>query len=237
MLKIIISGGGMFLVGLLFSLIFKRKKRVAFIYILYGAIIWIVTIALKFAWAVPVNKLLNNWIYTVLPAKIAGPLFWVYVGLLTGIFECGGIYLIIRYSRLKKMSLFESYGFGYGFGCIEAILLGLAQFAAVAAMATGKAPVPYIGWLTVPAPIVERVMTIFLHLFTTLLIIYAIKERKPYLFWLSFLYKSFVDTIAAWAQLSFGVTTASHIWIVEGILLIVTSVSIVGSIMFLQKRE
>ncbi|TES91225.1 MAG: YhfC family intramembrane metalloprotease [Candidatus Cloacimonadota bacterium] len=235
-LQRIVAGFGMILAGLLFSLIFKKRKKIGFIFIFYGAITWVITVALKFIWALPINEHLYSWLYSVLRAEIAGPLFWVYIGSLTGIFECGGIYLIVRFSRLKKMSLFESYGFGYGFGCIEAFLLGLAQLAAVTAILTGKVQIPALGWLAVPAPIVERVMAIFLHLFTTLLIIYGIKEGRPSLFWFSFLYKSIVDTIAAWAQLSFGVSTVSHIWLVEGMLLIVTSVSIIGSVMFLKKK-
>ena len=231
----IISGAGMILVGFLFPLILKKRKNIAFSYILYGAVAWIITVLLKLAWALPVNKHLYSLLYSLLTAKIAGPIFWLYVGLLTGIFECGGIYLIIRFSKLKNMSLFESYGFGYGFGGIEAVLIGFTQFATIVAISIGKAKIPNMPWSMVPAPIVERVMTIFLHLFTTLLIIYAVKGKRLSLFWLSFLYKSLVDAIAAWSQLSFGVTTILHIWIVEGILFVVTLPSIIASVMFLRK--
>jgi uncharacterized membrane protein YhfC len=236
-LQRVVSGSGMVLTGLLFVFIFKKRKKIRFIYIVYGALAWIVAIALKFAWALPVNKHIYSWLFSVLESDIAGPIFWVYVGLLTGIFECIGVYLTIRFTKLKKMSLMESYGFGYGFGCIESILLGLTQFAAIAAIITGQHQPGTIGWLSVPAPIIERIVTIFLHLFTTLLIIYSIKEHKPLFFIISFIYKSFIDTIAAWAQLSFGIDTLSHLWIVEGIVVFFSSFAIAGSILFLKKKS
>ncbi len=236
-LQKIISGSGMILAGILFLFIFKIRKSIAFKYILYGGIVWAGTIALKFTCALLLNKHIYGFLYSALPAKVADPLFWVYVGLLTGIFECGGIYLVIKLTKLKNISKWESYAFGYGFGSTEAILIGLAQLLSIIAIFTGQIPVMQIDWLVIPAPIVERVMAIFLHLFTTLLIIYGIKENKPSLFWISLLYKSLVDAIAAWAQLSFGITSTSHIWLVEGIFFIVTSFSIVGSILFCRRGE
>lgn len=234
--RILVAGTGMLLVGISFAGFFKTRTHTAFKYIAFGGVTWLCTVILKFAWAVPINKHIYNLLQSYLIPEVAGPIFWIYVGLLTGIFECGGIYLLIRFSKLRNMSLSESFGFGYGFGCIEAIFLGLGQLVTIIVIASGN-PLPIdFGWSMVPAPIFERIMVIFLHLYTTLLIIYSIKERKQYLFWLSFLYKSFVDVIAAWAQLSYGVSTPSHIWTVEGLIFIATFISIVGSIAFL-KRE
>ncbi len=235
---IAVSGTGMLLVGILFVVIFKKRKlTVSLRVVSYGALAWFVAVMLKFAWAIPVNRHVQNLLNLYLLPEVAGPLFWIYVGLLTGIFECGLIYLLFRFSRLKSLSLDETYGFGYGFGCIEAILLGLAQLLTCIAIATGRIPTVGISWLVVPAPIIERIMTIFLHLFTTLLIIYSIKESKPHLFWLSFFYKSFVDTIAAWAQLSYGINTTAHLWTVEGIFLIATLPSILGAVYFLKRKR
>jgi uncharacterized membrane protein YhfC len=236
-LKIALSAAGMLLAGSLFLIIFKTRKRdVPISYIAFGALAWFVAVILKFAWAIPINHHVQDLLHRFLLPELANPLFWIYVGLLTGIFECGLIWLIFRFSRLGNASLSSSYGFGYGFGCIEAILLGLSQIASLVAIATGKLPSVGLSWLVVPAPIIERVMTIFLHLYTTLLIIYSIKESKPSLFWLSFLYKSFVDTIAAWAQLAYGIDTTAHLWTVEGLIFIVTLPSVLGAIQFL-KRE
>lgn len=235
---ILISGMGMLLAGILFILCFKwRRPRVSMKIIACGALAWFVAVVLKFAWAIPVNHRIQHLLTRYLLPEIADPLFWIYVGLLSGIFECGLIYLLFRFTRLKDLSLDDSYGFGYGFGCIEAILLGLAQLFSFIAMATGRIPAVGISWLVVPAPILERIMTIFLHLCTTLLIILSIRESRPRLFWLSFLYKSLVDTIAAWAQLSYGIASPSHLWIVEGMLLIAIIPSILGSIHFLKRKN
>lgn len=235
---IAVSGTGMLIVGILFIIFFKRKKPgTSFTVVLSGALVWFVAVVLKFAWALPLNRHIQALLSKYLIAEVADPLFWLYVGLLTGIFECGLIYLVFRFTRLKTISLDNAYGFGYGFGCIEAILLGVAQLLACIAIATGQMPSIGISWFVVPAPIIERVMTIFLHLYTTLLIIYSVKESKPHLFWLSFLYKSLVDTVAAWAQLSYGIETTSHLWTVEGLIFIVTFPSLLGAIHFLKRGK
>jgi uncharacterized membrane protein YhfC len=235
---IAISGTGMLLTGILFVFFFKKRRpHASFRIITFGALTWLAAVVLKFAWAIPINRhiqaLLNRYLYP----EVADPLFWIYVGLLTGIFECGLIFLLFRFSRLKAVSLDDAYGFGYGFGSIEAIILGLAPLLSCIAIATGRIPTVEISWLVLAAPIVERIMTIFLHLFTTVLIIYSIKESRPSLFWLSFLYKSFVDTIAAWAQLSYGIDTTSHLWTVEGIIFVVTLPSVLGAVYFLKRRK
>jgi uncharacterized membrane protein YhfC len=235
--RILVSALGMMLAGLLFILFFKGRKKAAFRFIAFGGLTWFVAVMLKFAWAIPINRHVQSLLNRYLLPEVANPLFWIYVGLLTGIFECGLIYLLFRFTRLKTISLDESYGFGYGFGSIEAIILGVAQLLTCIAIATGHIPGIGITWLSIPAPIIERIMTIFLHLYTTLLIIYSIKESKPYLFWLSFLYKSFVDAIAAWAQLSYGVSSISHLWIVEGIIFVATLPSIFGAVMFLRREK
>ncbi len=57
--------------------------------LLLEGLTWTISVVLKIAWAVPTNKPILNFLKSKLPVKLSGPISWSYIGLLTGIFECG----------------------------------------------------------------------------------------------------------------------------------------------------
>jgi uncharacterized membrane protein YhfC len=190
--------------------------------------VWIVSVALKFAWAMPINKRLLNLLLSVLGNTLGNLIFWIYVGLLTGIFECGITYLFVRYSKMRKYDYNQAVSFGIGFGSVEAILLGVVSlYSVIVAMLRPNLLPPEVlsamrpqNLLVIPAPIIERFFTILIHIFSSILIFYSIKNKIYSFFWLSFAYKTIIDAIAAWANLSFNINILSHLWIIELIVII-----------------
>ena len=148
--------------------------------------------------------------------------------MLTGIFECGITYLFIKYSKMRKYNYNQAVSFGIGFGSVEAILLGVVSLYSVlvAILRPDLLPGNVLqamrpqNLLVIPAPIVERLFTIVMHTFSSVLIFCSIKNKVFSLFWLSFVYKTVIDAIAAWGNLSFNINILSHLWIIELIVII-----------------
>jgi uncharacterized membrane protein YhfC len=55
---------------------------------------------------------------------------------------------------------------------------------------------------TIQLSIVERASAMAAHCLASVLLIYAVRTRRQLWFWLSFGYKTLIDTIAAWAILA-----------------------------------
>lgn len=241
----LISGIGMIIVALFPILYWKRKT--AFKYFSWGALAWIVAVALKFAWAVPLNAPIINFLENQLPVGLAGPLAWIYVGLLTGIFECGIVLgLIYLVSSLRKANWEDAVGYGIGFGAVEALLLGLGSLISVSLVAffpevlpqdVLEAIRPPESLWHIPIPIVERAAAIVIHLFSTILIVYAFITKMWKWFWLSFLYKTVVDAIAAYIHLAYGVDelTMTGWWILEIVFVFLALVGLWG-LMKIQRK-
>lgn len=217
----LIGGLGMIAVAAGF-VIYAALHRLGWRYLGLGALAWVVTVVLKFVWALAFNQTIYAALQSVLPASLADPIFALYVGALTGLFEVLLLWLVMRYTRLGRMTWGHALAFGIGFGVVEALLLGLQSLAnAVFAIAT-PALVPVgpeaIAQMNNPllqlAPIIERFFAILLHIFSCLLVIYAARTRQARWFWLAFVYKTGIDTVAALAQIR-GLVTYPTIWAIE----------------------
>jgi uncharacterized membrane protein YhfC len=213
-----------------------------------GALAWIISVALKIAWAVPTNKPILNFLKSKLPAKLSGPISWSYIGLLTGIFECGiALAFVLKFDILHQASWVDILTFGVGFGAVEALILGLVSLGHIGYYTIRPESIPEKdrekckitpnSLLMIPAGIVERTAALPIHIFTKVLIILAVQQNIYLLFWLSFGFKSFVDGIAAWMHLEKdikNVAKASQFWAYESIFIVLALISIAG-IMLLQR--
>src|SRR5262249_10985625 len=116
----LLSGIGMMVVGIVAVLLWRRGREASWKAFGLGALAWAVGVALKLGWAAPTNALIERDLDRALPGWIAAPAFWLYVGLLTGVFECGVALLFVRRTRLTAAGWDEAVGFGIGFGAAEA---------------------------------------------------------------------------------------------------------------------
>jgi uncharacterized membrane protein YhfC len=225
---VLVPGLGMMLVAVIF-VIYALRRGGTWGYLGLGALAWTVTVVIKFLIALSINQNIYRALYV--PGALFAPgsiLFYLYVGALTGLTEVLLTWLLLRYTRLGRVSWKNVLAFGIGFGGLEALLLG---FSSLAGMLTGlfagqtlpAATITAMAQANNPlfdlAPIVERIATIFCHILANTLLFYAVATRQWRWLWVSFIYKSLLDTVAAFAQL-WGVGSLAHIWIIEAIIIV-----------------
>jgi len=239
--SILLPGMGMILVALAFVLYAARRRWLGWRYLGMGGLFWILTVLFKFAFAIPVNPVLFR-LLGVNQDKLFSPgnlIAYVYVGALTGIFEAGLAYLILRKIRWGKATLNQALAFGIGFGVIEALLLGFSNlFSSLVAMTSPNVlPIASLGTLAHNAtfalglaPVVERLSVIFAHIFACVLIFYAIARGETKWAWYAIIYKTLLDTPAAFASFWGVVGSASKIWTIEAILFIFGLIGLWGTI-------
>ena len=194
-------------------LLYRRGRSVSWTIFGLGALAWTISVALKFAWAFPMNAPVKAGLDAVLPPRAADPIFWIYIGLLTGIFECGFTLVFVRMTRLRTAEWREAVAFGIGFGAIEAFLLGLLSFVGILLLVVfwdqlpGETKAAVAGrvrgdLLAIPMPVAERVSALVAHVFTCVLIVHGVRVREWRWFWIAFAYKSALDAFAAWGLLA-----------------------------------
>ncbi len=237
---VLLPGVGMILVALAFVIYAARRKILGWRYLGLGALFWVLTVAVKFAFAVPINPLVFQALGVTgdrlfSPGNLAA---YLYIGALTGIFEAGLAWLILSKVRWGRAGWTQALVFGIGFGVIEALLLGLAGFGSslVAMLSPESLPVYTLGSLASNAtlgmgfaPIVERLSVIFAHIFSCVLIFYAIASGEIKWGWLAILYKTLLDTPAGFAAF-LGADTIEKIWTLEAVIAIFGLVGLWGTL-------
>lgn len=224
---LLIPGIGMMAIALGTVTYWKAHSKVALSFFLWGAAAWIVGVALKLIAAIPQSAIITGS-RELLPRYLSESVLWLYMGLLTGIFECGmALVFASRVKKIRQADWKEAAGFGFGFGAVEALLMGLGSLglALLATLAPDRLPPTLLeipasamdAILGFSAPIVERIIFVVIHAFSCLLIVYAVQTKDWKWFWAAFLYKTVVDGIAGFAQLTYGVEnlTIIGIWLLE----------------------
>jgi len=235
-------GLGMIIVGI-FSILWSLNYGSKLSLILIGFLAWIVSVGLKFAWSIPTNKKIINYLEKKFSSKLSGPITWAYIGSLTGIFECGiSLLFVLFIPSLLNANWQGIIGFGIGFGAIESIILGLISLTSNLYFLIKPSAAPKevkklwkkyrkYSFAAISTPIVERAATIPIHVFTIILIVLAVQQNMYYLFWLSFFFKSFVDSVAAWSHFKLDITNwkkPKQIWFVEFLIIIFGIISLFG---------
>jgi len=215
-----IAAAGMIAVALIAVIGWRRRAKASWASFGIGALAWTIGVALKFAWAVPANKRVLAFLASHL-GRLGAPASWLYIGLLTGVFEVGATWLLVRTTRVRRASRADATGFGIGFGAVEAALLGMVSFAVVAVIAlfwshlpleAQKALASHGGRWTFLIPIFERAYTIVAHAVSCILVVEAVQQRRARWFVASFVYKTLVDGIAAWGIMAWDVrSNLAHI--------------------------
>lgn len=225
---ILLGGTGMIVVAIVF-VVYTAIRRLGWAYLGLGALLWIVTVAVKFALAIPFNPAIYRALNSALHGGIGIGLFDLYVGLLTGVTEVGIVWLVLRYTRLGRVEWNRVLAFGVGFGTVEAFLLGVSSLLTglTVLLAPNAIPSEALVQLTILnnglygiAATIERFFTVFIHIFANVLIFFAIAHKQVRWFWLSFAYKSLIDGWAAWGRLAGMTATVEQLWILEALVVL-----------------
>jgi len=231
---------GMILISLAFVIYAGLKRWLGWRYLGMGALFWIITVVAKFVFAIPINpivfRVLNvNYDHVFSPGNLMA---YLYIGALTGIFEVGLAYLLLRKRRWAKITWHQALVFGIGFGVIEAILLGCVGLvsALVGVTSPDVLPIPTLGNLASSAtlvmglaPVIERLSVIFAHIFACVLIFYAIASGETKWVWLAVLYKTLLDAPAGLATF-WGVGSAEKLWTIEALIAFFGLIGLWGTI-------
>jgi uncharacterized membrane protein YhfC len=239
--SVLLPGAGMILVALAFVFYATRRQWLGWRYLGMGALFWVLTVLVKFAFAIPVNPVVFR-LLEVTREHLFSPgnlIAYFYIGALTGIFEAGLAYLILRKIRRGKATWSQALAFGIGFGVIEALLLGFSNlFSSFVAMTSPDTlPIASLGTLAHNAtfvmglaPVIERLAVIFAHIFACVLIFYAIASGEAKWAWFAILYKSLLDTPAGFASFWGVVGFAGKIWSIEAIMIVFGLIGLWGTI-------
>lgn len=225
----LMSGIGMTLVAVGFVVYLIVTHQMDWKYLGLGVPAWIITILLKLSWATAANPDVYSGLTNALPEAAAMPIFYLYVGALTGVFEVAVVWLAIRYTRLGQDTTWKNaLSFGVGFGAVEALLLGISSAASIVMAMTMPSTFP-LGALEQfaqagnplygLAPIVERFFTILVHICSNVLIFYAVAQKQPRWFWLAFAYKTLLDAGAAFGQMA-GIDSLATLWALEAFVIV-----------------
>ncbi len=219
------SGGLMMLVALVAVLIWWWHSRVQWRWFWAGAGIWTVGVALKFAVAIPLNRVIfEKGVHAIGLKLVVGS---IYSGLMTGIFEIGITLAAALVWRRLAAEPARAVAVGVGAGAFEALLLGLGAAAGtLAAIATGQTEVVLkslaviatqtpLMWLAGPA---ERVIAILAHTASRVLVLRAVAGRRWWGFWAGFSWLSAIDLLAGVVLLT-GMTSSGSLWRIELMLL------------------
>lgn len=227
----LLQGIGMVAVALLAVIWWRHLTGVHARNFLWGGLSWLLAMLGKGIAATSIPRLTTR-LRILTPAYLSEPALWLYIGLLTGVFECGVSLIVVRLiRRIQTADWREAVGYGLGFGGAEALLLGIYStvILALVIMIPDDLPPELLevvdsgnaSLLAIPVPIVERVVVILLHVFSSILVVYAVQRQEWRWFWASFLYKTAIDTLAGYIQISYGVQnlTLGGAWLVELLLL------------------
>lgn len=209
-----------------------------------GGGLWVAAIALKLVWALAFNTPIFEALTGNLPPGVGAWAFYVYVGALTGVFECLALYPVARYvGPVRRLDRNGALALGVGFGATEAALLGLAALANWLAVIVAPASLPPealavmgpIDWILAPAAGVERVTAIAVHAFCCFAILHAARTGALAWLWAAVALKTGLDTAAAWAGLGFGLTSAAHVWTAEAILAVFGVLAVWGLVVLVPR--
>lgn len=236
----LLPGAGMILISLVFVIYAARRRWLGWRYLGMGMLFWVLTVIVKFAFAIPVNPILFRALGVTQDNlfSLTNLIGYFYIGALTGIFEAGLTYLILRKIRWGKATRDQALAFGIGFGVVEALLLGLSGLVSVfiAIASPDTFPISALGTLannatlvTGSAPVVERLFVILAHIFACALIFYAIASGETKWAWFAILYKTLLDAPAAFASF-WGVETTSKLWTIEAFIIVFGLLGLWGTI-------
>ena len=229
----VISFLGMILLPIIAWVYFSRNFKLSWKFVLAGGLTFIASQVLH----IPLVAALGSFMEenTLLVNAVI-------LGLLAGIFEETARYILFKMILKNSRTWKEGILVGLGHGGTEALLLGILAAVAFATMLTYRSidlsTVPSIPadqvelakqqvaayWSAPPymalMGFIERISAICLHVSLSVMVLYAVANKKPLWFWLALLWHALVDAVAVYVAQKVGILA------VEGIVAIFALISL-----------
>jgi len=234
-----LPGIGMLALGLGAMALWYFVKRPKLRYFAFGAILWAVAIIPKYIMDFTITQPIQSALLQNMPVAAVLAIMSLYVGLRTGLFESGFTYLAVKYTKLSQMDFNEAMALGIGFGGVEAIYTAILSLLTMAVLMAQPAlasliPPEQLAVSFIPVPILERLFTLFCHVFATILVVYAVKLNDLRWLGLSILFKTVLDGALLPLQHVFG-TGLSGIYIIEGYVAVLGIIALAGIYWFAKR--
>jgi len=241
---LILGPFGMVVVGVASIIYWRSRSQVELRFFLFGGLVWAASVAPKFVMDLTVTPVLSSYMRPHL--GLMGYLIFigVFVGVRTGLFECGAAYLTFKRTNLREASLDGATAFGVGFGAFEAIVLGLPSIVQIGMFllnpglldALPPAQRAYVieqlsapTWIVL-APVIERLFTLFAHILAAVLVYSAVRWARPRLLLYAFLYKSALDAPVPYFQWLLGSSSDLRlVYVVEVWVMLLGAVGFLGT--------
>jgi len=214
-----LTGTSMILVAVSPVWYWQRGKPSHWPAVWLGVLAWAASLALKAVAGLPMMNFFQR--------HAGNPMIWPCGGLLTGVFECVIPLVLILKTRLRRADFNSAIAFGLGFGATEAFLMGTVALIQIMLLVAFPDHIPSgvrdallkqfarSSVASILLSILERASALAAHCLASVLLIYAVRTRRRLWFWLSFAYKSLIDTFAAWAILAWKMpgSTTKTAWL------------------------
>ena len=225
------TGKLMALVGALAIWGWMRRFGVRWRFFLIGGAIWVVGVALKFGWALPLNQPILKALGESLPGHAAFVASVIYIGLLTGLFEIGVTIVAARRWPGLSQNAAQAIAIGIGAGATEALVLG----ALLALSTVGNQDAAVFGPQSLSlVPVAERALALLCHAASRALVFFAAATRRWRWAWAGFALLTAVDTVAGVFLLHRGQAALSP-WLLELAIVPFALVSILGLIVLVKR--
>jgi len=238
----LLSGAGMMLAGLLPLMWWRYRTLVPWRDFFLGSAMWALAVSIKLVMDFSVTPLFVGWLSGIYTALGIAIITGAYVGLRTGFFESGFTYMAAARTRMKRYDFQQAVAFGLGFGCAEAFLLGLSSFLNISVILAfpqiidlmpAAQRVAVLEALSMPsiaaiAPVIERVSTIMVHVFCSVLVIQSVRTGRAAYFMSAFLIKTAIDGMLPMLTLNFSTKSVAGIYSIEAIIAAIGLASFAG---------
>lgn len=229
----VISFLGMILVPILAWVYFSRKFKLSWKLVLAGGLTFIASQVLH----IPLVTALGSFMQQNTLIVNA-----VLLGLLAGVFEETARYILFKGILKNARTWKEGVLVGLGHGGTEALLLGILAAVAFVSMLTYRSmdlsTVPSIpaeqvelakqqvaAYWSTPTYLalmgfIERIFAMMLHVGLSVMVLYAVANKKPLWFWLALLWHALVDAVAVYAVQNISILA------VEGLVAVFALISV-----------
>lgn len=206
-LTLVIAGGTVYF--------WQHGKRSLRDFFVLGAVGWVISFSLERAWFSMTREPIFFLVEALFGEGKGDWLLWLYPGVVAGACHAVLLRLLADRTRLREADWHQAAAFAIGYGAIKTALWGLLSLLGMVHLTlffhTLEAPQKAIvaqqfgpNYGLIPLQVLDHGMTLVIHAFVGLLVLYAVQRRQARWFWLAFGYSCTIHALALWLSDKLG---------------------------------